>query len=45
MGSEVDRVDIYDPQPGGDVSYFAKISRADQECAWTSPIWVNRPRD
>jgi len=34
-----------DPQPGGDVSYFAKISRADQECAWTSPIWVNRPTD
>jgi Protein of unknown function (DUF3604) len=29
-----------DPQPNGDVSYFAKITRADQECAWTSPIWI-----
>src|SRR6266536_71121 len=32
-----------DPEPrsGRDVSYFAKITRVDQECAWTSPIWVN----
>ena len=30
-----------DPVPDGDVSYFAKITRVDHECAWTSPIWVN----
>jgi uncharacterized protein DUF3604 len=29
------------PAPDGDVSYFAKITRVDHECAWTSPIWVN----
>jgi len=31
-----------DPPAGGDLSYFAKITRADHECAWTSPIWINR---
>ncbi|HYY77632.1 MAG TPA: CehA/McbA family metallohydrolase [Actinomycetes bacterium] len=31
------------PLPDRDVSYFAKVTRVDQECAWTSPIWVNRP--
>ena len=25
-----------------DISYFAKITRGDHECAWTSPIWINR---
>jgi hypothetical protein len=30
-----------EPQPNRAVSYFAKITRADQECAWTSPIWIN----
>jgi hypothetical protein len=39
-GAELDRPR---PRPGarGRVSYFAKISRADHEGAWTSPIWVN----
>jgi hypothetical protein len=31
-----------DPQPDRDISYFAKITRGDHECAWTSPIWINR---
>jgi hypothetical protein len=31
-----------DPPGSGDLSYFAKITRADHECAWTSPIWINR---
>jgi hypothetical protein len=30
-----------EPQPNCDVSYFAKITRVDQECTWTSPIWIN----
>jgi hypothetical protein len=30
-----------EPQPNRDISYFVKITRADQECAWTSPIWIN----
>jgi hypothetical protein len=30
-----------EPPPNRDLSYFVKITRADQECAWTSPIWIN----
>jgi Protein of unknown function (DUF3604) len=30
-----------EPLSDGSVSYFAKITRSDAECAWTSPIWVN----
>ena len=35
-----------DPEPptGRDVNYFAKITRGDHECAWTSPIWINASR-
>ena len=30
-----------DPPAGRDLSYFAKITRGDHECAWTSTIWIN----
>jgi hypothetical protein len=43
-GRRHERFRWVDPRPSDapTSSYFVKVTRADHECAWTSPIWIQR---
>ena len=43
-GRRRERFQWVDPRPSAApvTSYFLKVTRIDHECAWTSPIWIQR---